>query len=352
MHRTSYTPTVTSIMHIPHHVTQTGSGLSPTSEGFVFRHPFTAILAGPSGSGKTTLLTAILQRKDQLIVPPPAAIIWWYKRWQPMYQELLDTVRGIEFREGLPPPPTYSKEPIVYVLDDLMTSASESDTICSLFIEGSHHLNISVFYLMQNAFFKSKHNRSMQINTSYLILFKNPRNNIQPAILARDMFPTNWKSFMKIYQEATSKPYGYLLIDFKQETPDSRRVVTDIIPTKKKISVSQPGGVGDMSGSNPIPWISRTYKGILSLLSELPLRQIRALSSYFTPSQVSALRQLFSNILDGSVKLTPEQKKQLAPHKEFIRRFAYTSMKRCNSNKNCKAILLALQAAKSAIEQL
>ena len=65
---------------------------------FVFHHPFTAILAGPSCSGKTTLLKNILQRKEQLIDPPPAAIIWYYKRWQPTYQELLDTVPGIEFQ--------------------------------------------------------------------------------------------------------------------------------------------------------------------------------------------------------------------------------------------------------------
>ena len=68
---------------------------------FAFCHPFTAILAGPSGSGKTTLLKKILQKKDTLIFPPPQTIIWYYKRWQPDYEELLETVAGIEFREGV-----------------------------------------------------------------------------------------------------------------------------------------------------------------------------------------------------------------------------------------------------------
>jgi hypothetical protein len=237
---------------------------------FTFHHPFTAILAGPSSSGKTTLLKNILQRKDSLIAPPPAAIVWYYKRWQPDYDKLISTIAGIEFIEGMPASPTYCEKPTLLILDDLMADASQSDAVCNLFIEGSHHLNISVFYLMQNAFYKSKHNRSIQINASYLILFKNPRNNIQPAILARDMFPTRWRDFMRKYHEATSKPYGYLLIDFKQETPDNQRVVTDIIPKDSVVPIVdsqqrvqervQPTSLPpDMTGYGAetiIPWIS------------------------------------------------------------------------------------------------
>ena len=202
----------------------------------------------------------------------------------------------------------------MYVLDDLMSDASESQTVCNLFIEGSHHLNISVFYLMQNAFYKSKHNRSMQINASYLILFKNPRNNVQPAIIARDMFPTNWKGFLRKYHEATSKPYGYLLIDFKQETPEDQRVVTDIIPgdhTLDEIPTKQcsekPPDVDGQGEEAIVPWIrlkrgknmiggGEHDKTFLNFLANISLGQLKSLISHFTPGQIMALREVMTNI--------------------------------------------------------
>ena len=248
-----------------------------------------------------------------------------------------------------------------------MTDASESQTICNLFIEGSHHLNISVFYLMQNAFYKSKHNRSMQINASYLILFKNPRNNVQPAILARDMFPTRWKAFMDKYEKATSRPYGYVLIDFKQATPDDNRVVTDIFninyhkpivqQQSEPVVQSQQKRVQNMIGESVIPWVSsknlaKLNKNFLSLLSQLPLHQLKGIMSNITLGQVAALREVIKNVLVGNANLSKEQVNQLRPYKHFLQKFAKTSMKRCELNRHCRAILMTLKAAKSTIEQL
>jgi hypothetical protein len=42
------------------------------------------------------------------------------------------------------------------------------------------------------------------------------------------MYPDNWRSFLQKYNQATAKPYGYLLIDLKQETPEDKRLVTNI----------------------------------------------------------------------------------------------------------------------------
>ena len=117
------------------------------SSQFVFKHPFTAILAGPSSSGKTTLLKQVIEKRCLLIQPSPHRIVWYYKRWQPMYEELTQSIPGIEFKEGLPDPPTYSPFPVLFIIDDLMSTASQSDTISNLFTEGSHHLNISLFFI-------------------------------------------------------------------------------------------------------------------------------------------------------------------------------------------------------------
>jgi hypothetical protein len=96
----------------------------------------------------------------------------------------------------------------------------------------------------------------------------------------------------------------------------------------------------------------KSYRNFLSLLSELSLRQMKALISHFTKGQITALREVFVNILAGNVNLTPDQKKELAPYKTFIRKFAQTSIKRCRLNRHCRAILLALKAAKSTFDQI
>ena len=96
----------------------------------------------------------------------------------------------------------------------------------------------------------------------------------------------------------------------------------------------------------------KAYKNFLSFLSELSLSQVKALLSFITPGQVRALKEVLVNILAGNVNLTAEQKRQLAPYKSYLRKFAKSSIRRCKSNKACRAVMLALKAAKSTFNQL
>jgi hypothetical protein len=143
-----------------------------------------------------------------------------------------------------------TRYPSLIVIDDLMRDAStNSKDVCELFVEGSHHRNISVACILQKGVSKGKENRTMSINTQYIVLFKNPRDQIGLAILARQMYPSHPKKFMIKYTEATNRPYGYLFIDLKQNTPEEDRLKTDIfdiVPDNKlftKYGRWQCGGV-------------------------------------------------------------------------------------------------------------
>ena len=61
------------------------------------------------------------------------------------------------------------------IIDDLMRDATNSKDVCELFVEGSHHINISVACILQKSFSERNENRTMSINTQYIVLFKNPR---------------------------------------------------------------------------------------------------------------------------------------------------------------------------------
>ena len=52
-----------------------------------------------------------------------------------------------------------------------------------------------------------------------MVLFKNPHDKYQILLIARQMFPCRTKCFLEPFADATSTPYGYLLVDFKATTP-------------------------------------------------------------------------------------------------------------------------------------
>jgi hypothetical protein len=70
----------------------------------------------------------------------------------------------------------------------------------------------------------------MNLNTDYLVLFKNPRDANQVATLARQMYPKKSKFVLEAFEDATKQPYGYLFVDLKPETDERYRIQTSVFP--------------------------------------------------------------------------------------------------------------------------
>ena len=194
------------------------------------------IVAGPTMSGKSTWMKQLLL--SDFITPSPNRIIWLYKRWQPLYDELKDRVPHLEFIQGLPDnlnSDTFlnPQERTFVIIDDLMKDATENKDVCELFVEGAHHRNLSTACIMQNLFNKGKENRTMSLNSQYLILFKNPRDQQQIATLARQMYPAHSEKLLDAYRRATEVPHGSLVVDLKQSTPDAQRLQANIFEITK-----------------------------------------------------------------------------------------------------------------------
>ena len=194
-------------------------GLSkPSSAGVlvshtVLRHPFTCIVAGCTQSGKTVWMKKLLENAHQTIQPPPQRIIWCYGQWQPLYFEMLESIPGIEFYEGVPDDIEKSSfldvtQRNLIVLDDLMAHVGKDRRVAALFTKGSHHRNLSVICIVQNIFHQGKEMRNISLNAHYIVLFKSPRDKQQISILARQINPGGVQEFMKSYEEATSRAHG------------------------------------------------------------------------------------------------------------------------------------------------
>ena len=151
---------------------------------------------------------------------------------------MVETLPNISFVEGFPDNlydilEGYTNS--LVIIDDLMSECSKDLRMTDLFTRGFHHRGISVMYMTQNLFPPGKQSRTISLNSHYMIVFNNPRDSLGISTLARQMYPHNTNFLLKSFQDATAKPYGYLLLDLHQLTPDNMRLRTNILPGGKQI---------------------------------------------------------------------------------------------------------------------
>jgi len=189
-----------------------------------FQHPFTCVVAEPTSCGKTEFVAKFIRHVKQMTTPSPQRIVWCYGEWQRRFY----SVPNVEFIEGLPQRENfYGTQSTLLILDDLMNETNRSVT--DLFTKGGHHRNLSVVYIVQNLFNNGK-DRTISLNSHYIVVFKNPCDASQIVHLAKQAYPGKVKAVQEAFKDATSTPFGYLLLDFKQCTPDKLRLRTKVFP--------------------------------------------------------------------------------------------------------------------------
>ena len=164
---------------------------------------------------------------------PPERIVWFYGRHQPdLFCSLTEEIPCIEFYEGLLTNIEVmfdrSKQNIC-IIDDLMQSASGNQLVENLFTNG-RHLNLSVVFVGQNLFYAGKKCRTISLNSTYMVIFKNPRDQSQIRPLACQMFPSKAKFLQAAYEEETKDPCRYSLLDFHPNSTEFARVRGNIFP--------------------------------------------------------------------------------------------------------------------------
>lgn len=188
----------------------------------------TMCVAGPSHAGKTVFVTNLLESHAEMFKSPIRKVKWYYGVFQPQLHNQLRN-KGYMVKQGLPHQEDIEQGDLL-ILDDLMQESSSSKDVTQMFIRTAHHREAFVIYITQNIFDSGKDQRTRNLSTQYLVIFKNPRDPSQMHHLARQVLPDRPKVLSAIYNEATSKPHGYLFIDLTQECPDNLRFRTNILP--------------------------------------------------------------------------------------------------------------------------
>ena len=204
--------------------------------------PTSIIIAAPSGSGKTELAKQILLHADGIFKQKPSKIMFCYNAWQKTYDDIQSQLPNIVFWKGIPSQEDFdywatSNDHKILLLDDLMLETANKSSLADLFCVGSHHCNITVIYMIQNLYQKGI--RTISLNCHYFILFRNNRDQLQIQNFGRQVFPGKLKFFMNAYDRATSKPYGYLLIDLSPHSDRNYQLRSNILPGQDTV-VYQP----------------------------------------------------------------------------------------------------------------
>ena len=193
------------------------------------------VIAGPTGSGKTMWTINLLN--NNMFTESIESIIYCYGVYQPLFNEI--HISNITFHEGLP---THDEVKVlnngkfhVIVLDDLMEEIVKSVETQNLFTKYCHHYNITAIFLSQNIFAQGPCARTININTHILIIFANKRDESQAFNLGKQLYPgqNGSKFFMEVYEDATLKSHGYLVIDCDPKSHRDVKLRTNIFPKKK-----------------------------------------------------------------------------------------------------------------------
>ena len=203
-----------------------------------FKTPANFYICGQSQCGKSHFVRCMLHNRNELFDPVPSKIVYCYGEYQQAFDDMSVTIPNICFTEGFPDNLYGMLEGYqnsLVIIDDLMSECSKDQRVSDLFTRGSHHQGISVMYLTQNLFPPGKQSRTISLNSHYMIVFKNPRDCLGVSTLARQMYPNNCNFLLESFQDATKKPYGYLLLDLHQCTPENIRLRTNILPSERQI---------------------------------------------------------------------------------------------------------------------
>lgn len=202
-----------------------------------FKSPTSLIVYGATSSGKTSWTEQLLRNVNELFDQPIQKIVYCYGEFQPRFHTMEKEIPNIQFVEGFPEDiyALFDQTPGLLILDDLMNESMKNDAMLELITRGSHHRHINTITLVQNLFPPGKFSRTISLNTHYIVAFKNPRDSLGVSTLAKQAFPGEVARVMEAYEDATKKPYGYLLFDLHPTTLNVYRLRSKIFPNELQV---------------------------------------------------------------------------------------------------------------------
>ena len=136
--------------------------------------------------------------------------------------ESLDFVRGVNFEiiDSL----KNNGTKYLLIFDDSCEEIFNSKAFVDIATAGRHP-GLSTIYNKHNLFHQSKLGRDVELQNTHNVLFKSPRDVMQVTTLSTQLGLGS--ELVDWYRDATSAPFGHLLIDLSPRTDDRLRYCTN-----------------------------------------------------------------------------------------------------------------------------
>ena len=117
------------------------------------------------------------------------------------------------------------------IFDDSCEEICNSKAFVNIATAG-RHWGLSTIYIKHNPFHQSKLGRDVEFQNTHIVLFKSPRDVMQVTTLSTQLGLGS--ELVDWYRDATSVPFGHLLVDLSPRTDDRLRYCTNSgsVPSK------------------------------------------------------------------------------------------------------------------------
>ena len=190
-------------------------------------------LVGPSETGKSQLIynwlkVGTLQQKFD-------KIYFFYQGSQPLYDATQKEIENLEFVQGVNFEFIDSLKnngtKYLLIFDDSCEEICNSKAFVDI-ATARRHWGLSKIYIKHNLFHQSKLGRDVELQNTHNVLFKSPRDVMQVTTPSTQLGLGS--ELVDWYRDATSVPFGHLLIDLAPWTDDRLRFCTNSrsVPSK------------------------------------------------------------------------------------------------------------------------
>lgn len=209
----------------------------PEPHDLRFPNPCSFILAGPTQCGKTTFALNLLRHADQLFQQPSCQqnVVYFYREEQPAYTMFAEEQLVHKWFRHLPSAQeiddlteAHLETGSIIIIDDFQEHLTP-DTV-EIFTNKCHHRNVVIILLAQNIFCPRPGFRTISLNSTFVLLFKNPRDASQIICFAKQFASGSVSWLIEAYREATRNAHSYLLFDTHQLRLDWLRVRSNVLP--------------------------------------------------------------------------------------------------------------------------
>ena len=191
--------------------------------------PCSMLISGCSQAGKTQWCLNLLKNAERIFTKTPQHVFWFYGV-ETTTTNALANKENITLVKGIPENgfDDYLLSDSLFIIDDLLLESGENIHVTNLFTRESHHKKITIVLILQDLFSYGKHRKTFLRNSHYLVLYKTPLDKSSIYTIAQRIMPKNIRLFISIFETATKKPYSYLFIDGRANTPEEARFRSNI----------------------------------------------------------------------------------------------------------------------------